>query len=145
MNIIAVTALLAFAPIGLALLFLYRALALRPDGEAALEKSLVLSVEKYHPMDRLLRAAHVNFLSAQPGYSRALGRRFRRERRRIFRGYLRAIKLDFSRISTALNLVVVNAAEDRADLAAGLIRQRFLFAVGMLAVEGRLLLHTAGL
>ena len=48
-------------------------------------------------------------------------------------------------MSLAFQLLIVHSAEDRGDLASMLIRQRFLFALGMLAVEGRLLLHAAGM
>jgi hypothetical protein len=45
----------------------------------------------------------------------------------------------------ALRTLILHSAEDRSDLAAALVRQRLLFAAGMLAVEGRLLLHAAGI
>ena len=38
----------------------------------------------------------------------------------------------------------MHSAEDRADLAAALIRQELMFGLGMLAVEVRLMLHAAG-
>ena len=39
---------------------------------------------------------------------------------------------------------MVHASDDRRDLAIAVIRLRLLFAVGMLAIETRLLLHTVG-
>ena len=74
-----------------------------------------------------------------------MGRKFRAERRRIFRGYLRSLKKDFGRVSWACQMLVVHAADDRADLAKALIRHRLTFAVGMLAVEVHLPLHAAGI
>ncbi len=144
MNIVAIAALLTFVPIGLAVVFLYRTLASRPDSEASLDQCLVLSLEKYRPMERLLCEDDFLFLAGRSGFSASLGKRFRAERRRIFRGYLRSLKRDFSRVSTALEILVVHSGEDRADLAASVMRQRLLFAVGLLAIEGRLLLHAAG-
>ena len=114
------------------------------NSDIAVDQCLALSLDKYKPMERLLREDDFRFLAAQPGYSPQLGRRFRTERRRIFRGYLRNLKRDFGRVSLAFQLLIVHSAEDRGDLASMLIRQRFLFALGMLAVEGRLLLHAAG-
>ena len=78
------------------------------------------------------------------GFSARLGRRFRSERRRVFRAYLRSLSMDFGRVSKACQILVIHAAEDRDDLAKGIIRARLLFAWGILAVEGRLLLHAAG-
>ena len=95
-------------------------------------------------MARLLREDDFCFLAAQPGFSPQMGRRFRADRRRICRGYLRNMRKDFGRLSLALRVLMVHAAEDRADLAAALMRQRLLFALGMLAVEARLLLHAVG-
>jgi hypothetical protein len=143
-NIFMVVALLALAPIGLAVVFLYRTLAARQNGVASLDQSLVLAPGKYRPMERLLQEEDFRFLSSQPGFSARLGRRFRTERRRVFRAYLRSLSMDFGRVSKACQILVIHAAEDRDDLAKGIIRARLLFALGILAVEGRLLLHAAG-
>jgi hypothetical protein len=144
MNIFVVAGLLTLAPVGLALLFLYRRMSTQPNSDAAVDQSLVLSLEKYRPMERLLRNDDFLFLAAQPGFSSGLGRRFRSERRRIFRGYLRNLRKDFGRVAAAFHVLIVHSVEDRADLAAGLLRQRLLFAFAMLAVEARLALHAAG-
>src|SRR5882672_4959748 len=144
MNILVVAALLSLAPFALALVFLYRKLSSQPDSEVAVDQCLVLSLEKYRPMERLLREDDFRFLAAQPGFAPQLGRRFRTERRRIFRGYLRNLSRDFSRLSSAFRILIVHSVEDRGDLAASLMRLRVTFALCMLAVEGRLLLHAAG-
>jgi hypothetical protein len=144
MNTIVVVALLAFVPIGGALLFFFRTLSSRRNSDMSRSGSLVLSPGKYRPMERLLQQDDFRFLSTQPGYSPDMGRRFRVERRRIFRAYLRSLKRDFARISLALRTLILHSAEDRGDLAAAVVRQRLMFAAGMFAVEGRLLLHAAG-
>ena len=145
MNFFVVVALLALVAIGGALIFLYRALSSRQISEISPDGGLVLSPEKYRPMERLLLEDDFQFLSAQAGYSPRLGRRFRAERRRVFRGYLRALRKDFDRLSLAFQTLILHSAEDRGDLAAALVRQRLLFAAGMLAIEMRLLLHAAGM
>src|SRR6202011_3167512 len=109
-----------------------------------MDESLTLTAGKYRPMERLLQEEDFRFLSSQPGFSARVGRRFRKERRRIFRAYLRSLSMDFARVSRALQMLVIHAAEDRGDLAKGIIRQRLLFAMGIFAVEARLLLHAAG-
>src|SRR5882672_9338967 len=144
MNILVVAALLSLAPFALALVFLYRKLSSQPDSEVAVDQCLVLSIEKYRPMERLLQEDDFRFLAAQPGFSPQLGRRFRTERRKVFGGYLRNLRKDFGRLSMALRVLIVHSVEDRGDLAASLMRLRLTFALGMLAVEGRLLLHAAG-
>jgi hypothetical protein len=145
MNIYVLAAVLGLAPIGVALVFLYRTLASRKNSNDSMEELLVLSPAKYRPMERLLGEADFRFLASQPGFSPKLGRRLRTERRQIFRGYLRNLRRDFGAISDACHMLIVHSAEDRADLASNLVRQRFMFGVGMLAVEGRLLLHSFGI
>src|SRR5438105_538368 len=98
MNSFLLVALLSLAPISLGLVLLYRRLASRVDSEIAPDQCLVLSLDKYRPMERLLQEDDFRFLANQPGFSPQLGRRFRTERRRIFRGYLRNLRKDFARI-----------------------------------------------
>jgi hypothetical protein len=144
MNNYVLAALLVLVPFGLALIFMHRKASPRPNADFSADQCLVLSLDKYQPMGRLLGEDDFRFLAAQPGFSKEMGRRFRAERRQIFRGYLRNLKKDFGRLSLALQILIVHSAEDRGDLASSLIRQRLLFALGMLAVEGRLVLHAAG-
>jgi hypothetical protein len=145
MNIFVIAAVLSLGPIAVALVFLYRKLSTQSDSEVAVDQCLVLSLEKYRPMERLLQEQDFRFLASQPGFSPQLGRRFRTERRRIFRGYLRNLRKDFGRVSLAFRILIVHSVEDRGDLAQSLMRLRVMFVLGMLAVEGRLLLHAAGL
>jgi hypothetical protein len=144
MNIYVIAALLALGPIAVALMFLHRTLASQPDLSASMDELVVPSPAKYRPMERLLQEDDFRFLAGQPGFTPQLGRRLRTERRRIFRGYLRNLRNDFARAAAACQLLIVHSAEDRGDLAAGLMRQKLAFGVGMLAVEGRLMLHAAG-
>lgn len=144
MNIYLIGAMLGLVPVCIALALLCRRLVARPDVDFSTEGLPELTPGKYRPMQRLLQEDDFRFLAAQRGFTPGLGRRLRTERRRIFRGYLRNLSRDFGKVSAACQMLVVHSAEDRADLAAGLMRQRFLFGLGMLAVEGRLLLHAAG-
>ncbi len=143
MNLFIVVALVALVPVVAALVYVLRAISSQ-SADMPADGNLVLAPGKYRPMERLLRADDFEFLAAQPGYSAKLGRRFRSERRRIFRSYLKSLKFDFNSMSLAFQTLIVHSAEDRGDLAAGLIRQRLTFAFAMLAVEGRLALHAAG-
>jgi hypothetical protein len=143
MNIVVMAAMLALVPMGAALLYLFRTLSSRQNPD--LSPGLVLPSWKYRPMARLLQEEDFRFLSAQAGYSPRLGRRLRAERRRIFRAYLRALRKDFARVSLELRTLILHSADDRSeDLTAALVRRRVKFHIRILAIQGSLLLHWAG-
>ena len=145
MDFLVISAILVLVPVGAIAAYFVRSLAAQRRQEASFDDCLVLSAARYQPMARLLREEEFQFLAAQDGYSPELGRRFRTQRRRVFRGYLRSLKKDFAIVTTALQTLIVHSAEDRGDLAAAVVRQRLTFAAAVLAVEGRLLLHAAGI
>jgi hypothetical protein len=95
-------------------------------------------------MERLLKEDDFRFLAGQPGFSPRLGRRLRSERRKIFRCYLRSLRNDFSRVSAACQFLIIHSVDDNRELVSSVVRQRVMFSLGMLAIEGRLLLHAAG-
>lgn len=103
------------------------------------------SVERYRPMLRLLDGTELRLLRSQPGATPKLVARFRRERCRIFREYLRSINADFTRVSFALKLLMTQASADRPDLASLLIRAQASFAAGMLLVRMQLVLYSVGI
>lgn len=102
------------------------------------------SVERYRPMERLLSEDDFRFLRTQAGYEPAVEKQLRKQRRLVFRSYLRSLGQDFNRLHLALRLVVLHSPQDRPDLAAALIRQRLLFFVGLGMAHCRLTLHTLG-
>ena len=104
-----------------------------------------LSVERYRPMMRLLENDDLDFLRGQPGFSSSMASRLRAQRCKIFRGYLRCLSADFARVVMALNLLMLQSRDDRPDLAALLIRQQALFALGMGMVQVRILCYRCGL
>lgn len=103
------------------------------------------SMARYRPMERLLMEEDFLFLSSEAGYTPEIGRRLRRDRRRIFRRYLRRLICDFNRLHLAARQMVLYAPQDRSDLALVLIQQRVLFAWAIFNVEVRLFLHWLGL
>ena len=126
--------------------FLFRALAARPDQTSrSLEWLDSFSLENYAPMQRLLDSGDVKFLSSQPGYRPEIGKRLMAERRRIFRGYLRMLILDFNQLIDLGKLMVVYAAEDRAELARALWRHQISFHFAILAVQCKLALGWSGI
>ena len=104
-----------------------------------------LSVERYRPMLRLLDTEDLEFLRSQPGFTAQMAARVRQQRCQIFEGYLRSLTLDFRRVCLAIKLLMLQASEDRADLAALLFRQQALFAAATIAVHVRLWLYRCGL
>jgi hypothetical protein len=104
-----------------------------------------LSAARYRPMQRLLQEEDYAFLASQPGCDRRLVRRFRAQRRKLFRRYLSCLTRDFSRVCGALRLLMVHSPTDRPDLAVILYKQQALFAFGLLAVQWHLALHACGI
>ena len=102
------------------------------------------SVARYRPMERLLAEDDYEFLEHQPGYKPRIKRKLRAERRAIYRDYLRSLTRDFERLYGAAQLLALTSAQDRPDLAAALLKQKWAFAFGMVMVHYRLLLHALG-
>ena len=146
MSIVIAVALLACLGIGAGLVFAVRRLACPAVAlPATLDWIDELSTERYRPMLRLLSGDEMRFLSSQPGVSPKLAAQFRRQRCEIFRGYLRSLSRDYSRVSIALKLVMVQANTDRPDLAAALVRSRVAFTFALLSAYAHLTLYSAGL
>lgn len=103
------------------------------------------SISAYRPMLRLLSESDYTFLASQPGVTTETIRQLRRDRRRIFRAYLRNLVRDFHRLHLAARMTLIYSSQDRPDLARTLLRQRVRFAGAVLQVEYRLVLHTFGL
>src|SRR5581483_8791890 len=104
-----------------------------------------LSPLRYQPMERLLDADEYRRLKAHPAISRKSLHTIRTRRIRLFREYLRCLSLDYSRICTAIKIVMVQSAQDRPDLARLLVLQRFTFSARLLMAECRLTLHYLGI
>jgi len=102
------------------------------------------SITKYRPMERLFLEEDYDFLAAQPGFHPKIYGRLQAERRRVFRHYLRCLRKDFNRLSTAAKTLLLVAPQDRPDLARNILKQRMLFSWALWGVEVRLLLQTAG-
>jgi hypothetical protein len=102
------------------------------------------SLARYEPMGRLMCDEDLEFLKAQPGYTPEIGREFSRERRRIFRLYLRELAGDFHRLHAHARAAVASLSAEHAPLVGMLIRQKIRFRYEMTMVEFRLSLSWAG-
>ena len=94
---------------------------------------------RYSVMRRLIAEEDFEFLAAQPGYRPEIGARLRRDRRRIFRMYLRSLAQDFHSLHAAARKTVADAPERHADLVGMLVQCQVTFWRRMLMVELRLL------
>ena len=103
-----------------------------------------LSSERYRPMLRLLDGGDLDFLRSQPGFTSQVAARVLKQRCQIFRGYLRCLSNDFDRICLAVKLLMLQARDDRPDLAIFLMRHQVAFAMGMATVYFRLFLYRWG-
>ena len=70
--------------------------------------------------------------------------RDRKQRCQIFRVYLRGLNNDFDRVCLAIKLLMMQARDDRPDLAIMLLRNQVAFAAGMAIVCFRLFLYRWG-
>jgi hypothetical protein len=98
-------------------------------------------VNRYKPMLRLLSDDDLGFAAASP----KLRSKVRSQRREVFRGYLRCLTKDYTRLLSGVRGMMVESGEDRPDLAKALARNRVLFALALCRIELHLQLHALGI
>ena len=146
MNYALVTGAVLAVLAGVAFLLLFRRLRERTESaQTDLGWSSEFSIHKYRPMERLFLEEDYDFLAAQPGFRPKIYGRLQTERRRVFRHYLRCLRKDFNRLSTAAKTLLLMAPQDRPELARNILKQRMLFSYALWTVEARLALQTVGL
>lgn len=96
---------------------------------------------RYRPMERLLSEADDNMVAGNS----ALRRKFRAERRKLFRRYLKCLTRDYGCLLNGIRLTMVQSGIDRPDLLRAVARNRIYFALAICRIEYRLALHAAGL
>jgi len=116
----------------------------RVEESSALDQ-VDFSAARYEPMVRLMSDDDLLFLKAQPGFRPEMGRRFSRERRRIFRLYLQELARDFHRLHAHARVIVASLPADHSPLVGMLLRQQVRFWYEIAAVEMRLSLDVMGL
>jgi hypothetical protein len=99
---------------------------------------------RYEPMARLLSDEDLDFLKAQPGFRPEIGKKFRRDRRRIFRLYLQELARDFHRLHAHARAVVASLPAEHSTLVGVLLRGQIRFWYEIVALEMRLSLSQAG-
>ena len=146
MNFSLFATLLVASCVGGAILLLVRRLT-APGAVSECDPEWVanFSIATYRPMLRLLSEGDYKFFAAQRGITPQAVRRFRLERRRVFRSYLRSLVRDFHRLHLAARMTLIYSAVDRPELAQTLLKQRVTFAWAVTTIEYRLVLHTLGI
>jgi hypothetical protein len=145
MNLIWLSSTGVFVLLGFAFVVLFGRLSSSRQTVAAPRNwDSIFTPSRYKPIERLLDPADYRFVKSQAGDSRRIVRRLRGQRIEIFRGYVRCLARDFSRVSSALKFVMVHGSVDRSALAGLLLKQRMLFSVHLMSIEAMLVLHRFG-
>lgn len=132
----------------LASLAIMMTLALRPKAPAEVMSPrwvAEFSVDRYLPINRLLSAHDYEFLAEQPGFRPEIARDLRKQRRRVYLGYLTEMAADFERLYAAAIQAAALSPDDSQTLIAELSRQRFAFQWAYWQTRARLALNTIGI
>ena len=98
---------------------------------------------RYRAMQRLFSDSDWNFLASTVRSPKAL-RAARAERKRLFRRYLTNLETDFSRLHASARALLVDAPEDRPELAQAVMAQQLAFRRAMLETRMRLVAPVLG-
>ena len=101
-----------------------------------------LSSDRYRPL--LLMMNESDSQRSQAGFPRHAAMHERKRRCQILRGYLRCMNDDFGQVCLAIKLLMLNASDDRPDLATLLLRHQVAFVAGMVTAYVRLFLYRWG-
>jgi hypothetical protein len=102
-------------------------------------------VESYEPMLRLLSQGDLSLLRRHAAYSSDMESKFRAERCRIFRVYLRSLRGEFRQTCTALKLVMLQSQVDRPDLASLLLRSQVNFGYRLAIIQVNVAFYRFGI
>jgi hypothetical protein len=102
------------------------------------------SAFRYLPMRRLLSGTDEAFLQRQNLGSKDSIRKYRAERRQLFRLYLQDLQADFNRLSLGAKHAVLNASEDQSHHVETLLKLEWQFRKSIWRAEANLFLHACG-
>jgi hypothetical protein len=114
------------------------------EAELPINAEVEFSLSRYEPMARLLSDEDFDFIQSQPGFRPEIGRKFRRERRRVFRLYLQELAGDFHRLHARARAAVATLPAEHSALVGILMRSQLRFWYEITALELRLSLSWAG-
>ena len=105
------------------------------SGRAHADGAAVFSLDRYRPMQRLLSEQDMLFLKRSPGYTKQMGKRWKRHQLVLFKMYLRELRLDFYKLHAEARSIVADTGMESSDLVRQLIRQRIQFEYATAKVE----------
>ncbi len=124
----AIPGLLFLGSLTIAALWLFRKMSFRQRAvEFDVEWLEEFSASRYRPMERLFQGEDYEFLAAQRGYRPELEKKLRAERRKVFRGYLVAMRNDFEKLMAAGKLLYLANPEPDPQFATMLYRHHTTF------------------
>jgi hypothetical protein len=129
------------------ILFIGRWLTRSSDGAANRVEQILSDesfVDRYRPMERLLRESDWQYLSTQPGFTSRRINKIRAQRRDLFRRYLDSLNGDFGAMCLLVRALMVQSDIDRPELSSALFRIRMTFFCTLLKVRLRLVAHAIG-
>jgi hypothetical protein len=103
------------------------------------------SLSRYQPMTQLMAGDDLHFFSQQSGVTRAQQQSFKRNRRRIFRLFLRELADDFHVLHCKAREIVADSPEGSGALIGSLLRLQINFWRFLALVEMQLVLDQIGL
>lgn len=140
LDVLAITALSTSLILLVAFGWMFRRLASRVDARPSTPEWLHgFSLASYKPLERLFSEDDFEFLASQSGYRPEMTRRLRKERKQIFRGYLKELVTDFNRLYNMATIAMIYSPEDRPGVASTLWKHRITFYFAVCAIECRLL------
>lgn len=108
------------------------------------EDSDTFQLARYAPMARLLDPAEATFLAAQPGVDAQAVARFQKDRRQIFRMYLKEVSADFRQLHAEARQIIAASPEPNSALVESLVSIQFRFWAALALVEIELALADFG-
>jgi len=103
------------------------------------------SLSRYQPMTQIMSGEDAQFLCERPVVSPTTQKRFKRNRRRIFRLYLRELTADFEALHGRAREIVADSPEGNSELIGSLVRLQFDFWRFLTLIEVQLVLDQLGL
>ena len=99
--------------------------------------------EEPTPLERL-EPNDISFLQEHPALARTLAGELRRERRKVLRQYVHALRRDFNETCAHIRSVLVNSEEDRPDLTRSILKQQILFKLALVQAECSMMFEALG-
>ena len=126
-------------------LLVWMRLGVYRNSSAGVDAEEPFSLARYEPMLRVLAREDADFLRRETDCPPEAVAQWERDRRRIFRMYLKDLSADFRRLHAQARALMAESPEQNSDLVQVLLRHQVYFWRLMAGVELRLTLSSVGL